>query len=368
MILQQFKKSVITIIIFVLALPAFSTAPHLTLEQIKNPPPKIIRICCAFGANIGYAGIPFAKRNDITSVDAIGPHKYMGDSRENNGLVYTHRGGFLDLGHLRDCADWTAYLYNLIQACKEDSSLSSIHLGFEGGSKSLLLKLPKELCDDEVAELAAKIAYDESVWHEISTWFGARYVPLLPERYSSFSPEDIYSNLMGTHLAIQAIESDMDYDEAMTFYLNKMLKDLDVVSTWDDTFNALEKVNKLWFDGDKRFPNKKVTIKRFLDTESALSPWLIPEDKGVYTPYVLNKPDKSYSDYYELQIKLNYHFPVKSMFADLNDRIITQKDFPVMINRIHYDLNKLEQKEEKRELKSEERKEKRFNDKIGSNL
>ena len=367
MILRQLQKVIISIVLLVFALQSFAKAPHLTISEIKNHPPRIIRVCCGFGADIGYVGVPFAKHNDITSIDAIGPHKYLEGRDENNGLVYTHRGGFLDLGHLRDCADWTAYIYNLIQACEEDSTLTNIHIGSEGGSKSLLLKLPKDLCDDEAAELAAKIAYDISIWHEISTWFGSAYVPLLPERYSSFSPEDIYSNLMGTHLAIQAIESDMEYDEAMTFYLNKMLKDLEVVSTWDDTFNALEKVNKLWFDGEKRFPNKKVTIKRFLDSGDELSPWLIPEDDGIYNPYVLYKPDSSYSDYYELQIKLNYHFPVKSIFADLNDRTITQEDFPVMIDRINYDLNKLEQKEEKRELRSEERKEKRLSAKIEGN-
>ena len=368
MILRQLRKLFLAIILFAPAFPALSKAPHLTPQEIKNPPPRIIRMCCGFGADIGYAVIPFLKRNDITSIEAIGPHKYLEGRDENNGLVYTHRGGFLDMGHLRDCADWTAYIYNLIQASKEDSALTTIHLGFEGGTKTLRLKVPKDLGNDEVAELAAKIAYNISVWHEISTWFGARYIPLLAERFSSFSPEDIYSNLMGTHLAIQAIESDMDYDDAMTFYIDKMLKELEAVSTWDDTYNALEKVNKLWFDGDKRYPNKKVTIKRFLDSGNELSPWLIPEDDGVYDPYVLSKPDNAYSDYYELQIKLNYHFPVKSIFADLNDRTINQKDFPVMISRIHSDLNKLDQKEEKRELKSVERKEKRMNAKIGSNM
>jgi hypothetical protein len=367
MILRQLVKPIVVIALLALAIQSFSKAPHLSIEQIKNPPPRIIRICCAFGADIGYAAVPFAKRNDITSIDVMGPHKYLEGPDENNGIVYTHRGGFLDMGHLRDCADWTAYLYNLILACKEDSTLTSIHLGFEGGTKTLKLNVPKDICDDEAVELAARIAYDISLWHEISTWFGAATVPLLPERYSSFSPEDIYSNLMGTHLATQAILSDMEYDEAMTFYIDKMLKELGVVSSWDDTYNAFLKVDKLWYDGDKRFPDKDITLKRFLDSGTELSPWLIPEDEGVYKPYVLHKPDASYSDLYELQIKLNYHFPVKSIFTDLNGGVITQKDFPVMIKRIHSDLIKLEQKEEVKEQKSGKRKDRNINAAIEPN-
>jgi hypothetical protein len=368
MIIRRLQKIIFTVALLALATLSFSKAPFLAPLQIKDPPPRIIRTCCGFGADIGYAGIPFAKRNDITSIDVIGAHKFLEGRDENNGIIYTHRGGFLDLGHLRDCADWTAYIYALIQASKADTTFTAIRLGFEGGTKMLELNVPQNICDDEAAALAAKIAYDISVWHEISTWFGSAYVPLVPERYSSFSPEDIYSNLMGTQLAVQAILSDMEYDEAMTFYIDKMLKDLNAVASWDETYNALEKVDNIWYDSTKRFPNKKVIIKRYLDGGTELYPWLIPESENTYTPFVLQKPDQSYSDCYELQIKLNYHFPVKSIFGDTSERLITQKDFPVMIDQIQTDLDKLEQKVEKREIRTEERKYRRLNAKIGSTM
>ncbi|MBN2636020.1 MAG: DUF4056 domain-containing protein [Prolixibacteraceae bacterium] len=368
MIIRRLPKVIFAILLLALATHAYSKAPYLSPSQIDNPPPKIIRTCCGFGADIGYVGIPFSKRNDITSIDVIGPHKYMDGRDENNGIVYTHRGGFLDLGHLRDCADWTAYIYNLIQVSKEDSTLTTIRLGTEGGTKKLQLNIPDNICDDEAANLAAKIAYDISVWHEISTWFGAAYVPLIPERYSSFSPEDIYSNLLGTQLAVQAILSDMEYDEAMTFYIDKMLNDLHVVSSWEETFDAFENVNKLWYDGDKRFPNKKVIIKRYLNWETELQPWLIPEDENVYEPYILSKPYQSFSDLFELQIRLNYRFPVKSIFGETDERIITQEDFPELVRYIQNDLNKMKQKKEYREIKSEQRKDRVQNAKILINI
>jgi hypothetical protein len=66
----------------------------------------------------------------------MGSHTYMGHKDERNGNIYTRRGGFLDMGHLRDCADWTAYLYNLIKASQTDLQFTQTELRNEGGAKS----------------------------------------------------------------------------------------------------------------------------------------------------------------------------------------------------------------------------------------
>ena len=217
-IYQNILRTFISGVLLVSFLPSKAKAPYLTIKELSVPPPRIIRTCCAFGANMGIAGIPFAKKTDITSVGELGPHNYLGKKDENNGNIYTKRGGFLDLGHLRDCADWTAYLYQLINASKENKELTITRLGNEGGTKTLELLIPDEFDDLDACELAGKIAYDLSLWHEIATWFGASYVPLVPERFSSFSPEDLFSNLLGVHLGMRAIKSDLDYNEAMTFF------------------------------------------------------------------------------------------------------------------------------------------------------
>jgi hypothetical protein len=98
-------------------------------------------------------------------------------------------------------------------------------------------------------------------------------------------------------------------------------------------------------------------IKRFLDSGTALQPWLIPEDENIYTPYVLQKPEQSYSDFYELQIKLNYHFPVKAIFSDSTNRIITQKEFPEMIEFLNQRLILEEEWEQKKIERTTNRKE-----------
>jgi hypothetical protein len=341
--IQFFKRRFQLILILILFFTAFqglAKAPVLTKKELSVAPPRIIRTCCGFGVEIGIAGVPFAKKTDITSLEIMGSHTYMGHKDERNGNIYTRRGGFLDMGHLRDCADWTAYLYNLIKASQTDLQFTQTELRNEGGAKSLILDVPKDFSEKEIIALSGKISFDLSLWHEISTWFGASYVPLIPEKYSSFSPEDLYSNLMGVHLGMRAIASDLDYNEAMTLELEKMLDSLEALNTEDETFEAMLKVNEVWYSNEKRYPNKKVILKRYIELESDLSPWLVPGYESQLPPYLLRKPDNFLSKYYELSLKLNFRFPVDSIIPERDNRIITQNDFDFFVDFIQTEINK----------------------------
>lgn len=359
-------KKLLTLILVIFNIVVEAKAPVLTTEQVATPPPKIIRTCCAFGANIGVAGVPFVKKTDITTVSTMGAHGFLGGKEEKNGNIYTRRGGFIDLGHLRDCADWTAYLFALIQASKTNKNLRITKIGYEGGEKTLLLDIPENIDDDDACELAGKIAYDLSVWHEIATWFGASYVPLFPERFSSFSPEDLYSNQLGVHLGMMAIKSEKEYNEAMTSLLAEMLYNLECVDTEEETLEAMIKVDKLWYDSDKRFPNRKLLLKRYLDPESVLIPWLVPDEKSILPPFVLQKPGLKLNDLYQLSIDLNYHFPVKDIFSDESNRLITQNDFDKIISYIDLDIYSLYEKEQTKTKRTNQRKENKKDEELTS--
>ena len=346
-----------TIIVFVLlsANQLFAKAPKLTSKELSVAPARIIRTCCGFGVEIGIAGVPFAKKTDITSREIMGTHTYMGGRTEQNGIIYTRRGGFLDMGHLRDCADWTAYLYNLIKASQTDPYYRHIELRNEGGAKSLDLYVPNELNEEQIISLAGKISFDLSMWHEISTWFGASYVPLIPEKFSSFSPEDMYSNLMGVHLGMRAIKNNLDYDSAMTVELSNMLDSLESVDTEDETYNAMLKVNEVWYTNQKKYPNKKVVLKRYIEFGSDLIPWLVPGYESRLQPYILQKPAESLSQYYKLSLKLNFRFPVDSVIPENIDRIITQNDFDKFVRFIQTEINHEEVLTEEKHLIKEEK-------------
>jgi hypothetical protein len=361
---KYFLLILITLTTYIAPLSTQAKAPVLTKKQLSVAPPRIIRTCCGFGVEIGFAGVPFAKKTDITSREIMGTHTFMGGKSEKNGNIYTRRGGFLDMGHVRDCADWTAYLYNLIKTSQTDPRFANMELRNEGGAKSLALNVPKDFDDESIIQLAGKISYDLSLWHEISTWFGARYIPLVPEKFSSFSPEDMYSNLMGVHLGMRAIKSKLDYDEAMTFELSKMLDSLESVNTWSETYDAMLKVNQVWYTNEKRYPNKNIVLKRYIDLNADFTPWLVPGYESQLPPYLLRKPDSALSKYYELSLKLNYRFPVDSILFGKTDHKITQNDFETFVAFIKTEINneairkneKNSKKEKKNEKKSKKRK------------
>ncbi|MBK7975280.1 MAG: DUF4056 domain-containing protein [Deltaproteobacteria bacterium] len=86
--------------------------------------PHAVRPCCVFGTDlevaIGVVPVPGVELGNLLGPDDLGAHRYdngflsmqPGDPRgrvsdEKNGLVYTCRGGFIDVAHVRDNADIT---------------------------------------------------------------------------------------------------------------------------------------------------------------------------------------------------------------------------------------------------------------------
>ncbi len=312
----------------------FAKAPLFTDTELLHPPANVIRTCCAFGVDLSIARIPFVKKTDIVGINDIGIHHYLGSKDEGNGIIYTKRGGFIDLGHLRDYADWTAYLYNFIQSNMGSEDTLVLNLGSEGGNKAIILHDLQKLDNHQVSELAAKIAYDLSVWHEIATWFGASFIPMVPERYSSFSPEDLYSNLLGTKLGMQAINSDLEYNEAMTNLLNATLDSLEAVTETDQTFAAMEQVENIWWTRKKALPSGKILLQRYIDKESYLIPWLLPDNEEINTYCILSKPDPELSAFYEFSITLNKKFQQETMDSTQIGNTITQNDFSWIISLV----------------------------------
>lgn len=339
---------------------ARAVAPDLSSRLLSAPPHRVIRTCCAFGSDLRLMLVPVLKYTDITSVGQLGPHSYLGNDGEGNGIIYTQRGGFIDMGHLRDQADWTAYLYSRIVLARQNGNLT-LHLGREGGPKQLNLYIPANLSKDDALQLAGRIAYDLSIWHEIATWYGSSTIPFVPERYSSFSIEDPYSNLLGVTVGIAAIKSSLPYEEAMTQLIGKTLNTLCAVVSQNETYNAMEEVRNIWWTRDKHLPNRDVLIERQLWVYSCLEPWRVPgwNDNNL-TSFDLNVPELTkdgqlLTNYYELDFKLNRKFPVKEIFASKTDRRVTQADFAKLITHIGGDIDFEEVKKEERRQKTEDR-------------
>jgi hypothetical protein len=309
------------------------------LANVNSHPPRTIRVCCFFGSKVGIIVLPFIKFTEVTSIDKIGSHHFMGKTSENNGVIYTARGGFIDMGHLRDVADWTAWLYTFFQNGKYLGCLEK-NLGYEGGEKKLSVSIPGSFSDEDILLLAGRIAYELSTWHEIATWFGVRTVPFVSEKFSSFSVEDPYSNLMGAILGMEAIRSELPYEEAMTRLIKKVLTELEAVPTEKETLQAMEAVLDNWWARKPHMPRNRMMRVRLTALYDSVYPMLIPETSPVMhqpvpliIPSVTSSGD-SLTRHYELSIRLNHRFPVKHLLPESENRTISQQHFKILIDEI----------------------------------
>jgi len=252
---------------------------------------------CNFGPypRIRRASLPSATiGTNFLDPNNLGSHGYRFKWSEQNGMVYTCRGGQIDVTHLRNAADWTYYLSTKIyeELMKNGSGFSFKSL--EPSLYFMEFTYPENwsyLSQSEKEQIAREVsitvgqysAYVTTTWHEILTWFDYKSLWVIPEFPSAFSWEDSFSNLLGTYTAVQALQdSEHTFDEAMTLALDSELKKLGVQSS-RTARRAVESVNGSWYSVEfLLFANIK---KRNFDIglEGFITPWTIPipECEGV---------------------------------------------------------------------------------------
>jgi len=192
----------------------------------------------------------------------LGTHGYGYRPSEKDGIVYTCRGGHVDIAHLRIAADWTAYLAGQTyqHLMKHDSGFS-YKLAADHSREYVQFSYPANwdsLSEPQRSEIAKEIAlaagpymtYTMTTWHEILTWFGYKCVGLPNEFPSAFSWEDSYSNLLGTVIAVQALQdSRHHFNEAMQIALDQEMVRLGIQPT-GVAKQASESVRGKWYTGN----------------------------------------------------------------------------------------------------------------------
>lgn len=177
--------------------------------------PDGLRPCCAFGydlqAKLGPVPVPFYTIGNVLTAGDLGEHVYndsfwfgvaevIGLSNENLGIIYSRHGGFIDIAHVRDTADYTYYLFTQIYPHLGEARM--LILSDELSSRRIQFRRftpPKDPAERYTLSvyLAARLAFRLAAWHEIAQWYGYHSVPGFPEEISAFTPEDLYSNLLG---------------------------------------------------------------------------------------------------------------------------------------------------------------------------
>jgi Protein of unknown function (DUF4056) len=271
------------------------------------PEPTSLRPCCIFGndigARVGSIPVPGYEIRYVLELDALGTHRFNKGAiavqagmehrllaDERSGIVYTCRGGFIDIAHVRDNADRTIYLASRI--ARIAATGGTIPITDEGARRRIVVKpLDRQLVHtyglrEVVTSLAEWLDYYAGVWHEIATWYGWSSTPF-SERPSAFSPEDIYSNRLGARIAGTVVRrhtrvTELAYDHAVTALLRDTLVELGPLPK-AATRRAFRYVDGIWWDSTRRVPDNKLVRHRSFNIGPELTPWKVGDAAGFST-------------------------------------------------------------------------------------
>lgn len=306
------------LLLWIVAGAAWADGTLLPLKQARKAypvvgqlsPPESLRPCCAFGYDLHVRAvgvpIPFYQIGNVLTLDTLGRHHYndsalgavkniVGLSDEKNGLIYTRRGGFIDIAHVRDTADNTLYLFSRI--LPELGRDGRLFYSEELGVRRVQLRAftPPSAMPQRytlAAWLAGRLAFELAQWHEIAQWYGFQSVSGFSEEISAFSPEDLYSNLLGARLAIEVIlqgkaDSVERYNAAMDSALRHALLRLGV-ATETETERKFRELDGDWWNSKRRVPDKFLVLKRNYSLDSDRLPTPVAYEKTA--PYRLTLP------------------------------------------------------------------------------
>jgi uncharacterized protein DUF4056 len=201
------------------------------VSEFEAPSPLSARVCCILAPTTS----PFSPTDNLVEPGKLGTHRGGLFGGDTTGLIYTGGAGFVDLGHLRDLIDMTKFIYDqIVAAGGKPTSIRTTH-----GIAKITTAVPA----GSWFQLAMDIGFDDSFGYEILT-----YSLTLPGQHnSSFSPEDLPSNYMGTAAAIEAIKAGGSFDAAATARIDALIKSLDGQSV-AESLKAFNRINGRWVD------------------------------------------------------------------------------------------------------------------------
>jgi len=292
----------------------------------------------------------------------LGTHGYYYRPSEKDGIAYTCRGGTIDIIHIRIAADWTAYLsattyHHLLQ---RDSSFS-YKLAVDRSRSFLTITYPENwdrlpqdrqraIARDVALALGPYLTFTLTTWHEILTWYGYKILGALPEFPSAFSWEDSYSNLLGTIIAVHALQDpEHTYDDAVRIALDREMQRLGIQPA-AVARQASQSVAGQWYTGQTLF---LVTMrKRNFDIglqDGSLTPVLIPGVSACPaaqpTPYPVPQFDVLSRYGFSVKLEIEPHEweggkILRLVYGDRpQKRIIPEQHFPIIMDGIRQEAS-----------------------------
>ena len=189
----------------------------------------------------------------------------------SRGILYAERAGFLDIAHLRNAADLTLFVHRQVAPrLREDRPVTLSLLAAEPDLYRVTLAAPPGATpaerDEAAVQIAARVAYLMTTWHEVLTWYGYRGMGVITERPSAFSYDDAASHRVGVELAMAVLREvapdptgaqvpggeeldDAVFDAAITGALPRRLRELGVVPPAEATARMRSLEGVWWVNG-----------------------------------------------------------------------------------------------------------------------
>lgn len=236
--------------------------------------------------DLGELEVPFFEVGNVIEQHDLHEHIYDLPTgaldAEVNGLIYTCRGGWIDTSHVRENADNVLYLALTIAPHLATGMTLEIP-GFGAPATLIIDAIPSRVLAHETpltvaAAVAGWIAYRIGIWHEVMTWYGYEMVAGFSEQPSAFSPEDLYSNLLGIRLAMAALDernfgNSGEYNAAIAAYIDAALDRLEAqpLAVGRAIMTGLDGA---WWDASRRLPDNLLVLhRRFPSEADTLTPW-----------------------------------------------------------------------------------------------
>jgi hypothetical protein len=247
-----------------------ANAPTI-VQAISTKP--VSRLCCALGGNTSPSLDPAALWQGL--------HEYktgMLAGGGSTGYMYTRHGGFIDLGHARDYIDMTRYMTQMYRdAAGNPMYAPGMPLRLNEGADLILVAEPVRPSPEWTfcALMGAKLAFEQSVWHEVYSYFPQ--AGGFNQKYSSFAPEDLFSNAVGVVAGFRALvfHADLPFDVAADRALKDVLESLGPVSK-DLTEQAIQYVEDRWWESSLLGTQPETKRRNFLSA-GPLRPWLVTD-------------------------------------------------------------------------------------------
>jgi len=225
---------------------------------------------------------------EVADPNNLGHHSYsnLGDETER-GILYTCRGGFLDMAHVRKTIDTSKYVqvrvemallnnWSALRIKSLEPSVYILHLNYPEFWQSLSPDEKQVLARELSIRIGQRMAVLMMSWHELLTWFGYQSTPFLSEFPSAFTWDDTASHGFGAVLvADHALRDSRDWNDAVTDAINTGLHELGAV-TPSQTMQAVEAIKGRWWSGGM---GGGKPLKRHIEIGwygQPIIPWLVP--------------------------------------------------------------------------------------------